>query len=211
MSNILGPTAGTILGWYTAADHMQRGNYGRAVVGSPIAGYTVFGDSAGTYQDESMGPAFLSGGTIVGANSARATIDEQFYRLTEAMGFTGFVTQQLAGGEGLFRDDLLASASDMTSFARKYHDMDMGDMMGIGEAMRRFRQVMTIENNWSDRLSDDIIDHDNRRYSALAWMLRARFLVNVDCWSESRGRPIKPGAIVAEVRARLERQGSRQS
>jgi 2-oxoglutarate/2-oxoacid ferredoxin oxidoreductase subunit alpha len=82
---------------------------------------------------------------------------------------------------------------------------------GIGEAMRRFRQVMTIENNWSDRLSDDIIDHDNRRYSALAWMLRARFLVNVDCWSESRGRPIKPGAIVAEVRARLERQGSRQS
>jgi 2-oxoglutarate/2-oxoacid ferredoxin oxidoreductase subunit alpha len=77
---------------------------------------------------------------------------------------------------------------------------------GIGEAMRRFRQVMTIENNWSDRLSDDIIDHDNRRYSALAWMLRARFLVNVDCWSESRGRPIKPGAIVAEVRARLEKQ-----
>ncbi len=31
MSNILGPTAGSILGWYTAADHMQRGNYAKAV------------------------------------------------------------------------------------------------------------------------------------------------------------------------------------
>jgi hypothetical protein len=34
-------------------------------------------------------------------------------------------------------------------------------------------------------------------------MLRARFLVDVDCWSESRGRPIKPGAICHELRARL--------
>jgi len=76
---------------------------------------------------------------------------------------------------------------------------------GIGEVMKRFRHVMTIENNWSDRLADDIIDHDNRRYSALAWMLRGRFLVDVDCWSESRGRPIKPGAICNEVRSRFEK------
>jgi 2-oxoglutarate ferredoxin oxidoreductase subunit alpha len=76
---------------------------------------------------------------------------------------------------------------------------------GIGEVMRRFKHVMTIENNWSDRLSDDIIDHDNRRYSALAWMLRGRFLIDVDCWSESRGRPIKPGAVFNEVRSRFEK------
>jgi 2-oxoglutarate ferredoxin oxidoreductase subunit alpha len=75
---------------------------------------------------------------------------------------------------------------------------------GIGEAMRRFRRVMTIENNWSDRLQDELIDADNRRYSALAMMLRARFLVDVDCWSESRGRPMKPGAICREVRSRLD-------
>lgn len=31
MGNILGPTAGTILGWYTAADHMARGDYSKAV------------------------------------------------------------------------------------------------------------------------------------------------------------------------------------
>jgi len=78
---------------------------------------------------------------------------------------------------------------------------------GIGEILRRFKSVMTIENNWSDRLSDDLIEHDNRRYSALAWMLRARHLVDVDCWSESRGRPIKPSAICTEVRARLEKIG----
>ena len=76
---------------------------------------------------------------------------------------------------------------------------------GIGEILRRFRRVMTIENNWSDQLSDDLIEHDNRRYSALAWMLRARHLVDVDCWSESRGRPIKPSAICSEARERLDK------
>jgi 2-oxoglutarate ferredoxin oxidoreductase subunit alpha len=82
---------------------------------------------------------------------------------------------------------------------------------GIGEILRRFRRVMTIENNWSDQMGDDIIDHDNRRYSALAWMLRARYLVDIDCWSESRGRPIKPAAICNEVRARLEKIGGTQA
>ena len=42
---------------------------------------------------------------------------------------------------------------------------------------------MTIESNWSDRPEDEIIDEDNRRYSALAMMLRSRYLVDVDCWS----------------------------
>jgi 2-oxoglutarate ferredoxin oxidoreductase subunit alpha len=82
---------------------------------------------------------------------------------------------------------------------------------GIGEILRRFRRVMTIENNWSDQMGDDIIDHDNRRYSALAWMLRARYLVDIDCWSESRGRPIKPAAICNEVHARLEKIGGTQA
>jgi 2-oxoglutarate/2-oxoacid ferredoxin oxidoreductase subunit alpha len=81
---------------------------------------------------------------------------------------------------------------------------------GIGEVMRRFRQVVAIENNWSDRPEDLLIDEDNRRYSALAMMLRSRFLVDVDCWSESRGRPIKPGSICRELRARLE-SGSEQA
>jgi 2-oxoglutarate ferredoxin oxidoreductase subunit alpha len=61
--------------------------------------------------------------------------------------------------------------------------------------MRGFARVMTIEGNWSDRPEDQIIDEDNRRYSALAILLRSRTLVDVDCWSEVRGQPIKPGTI----------------
>jgi len=74
---------------------------------------------------------------------------------------------------------------------------------GIREILKRFRRVMTVENCWSDSAQDAIINEDNRRYSALAMMLRARFLVDVDCWTESRGRPIMPGAICRAIRPRL--------
>jgi 2-oxoglutarate ferredoxin oxidoreductase subunit alpha len=66
---------------------------------------------------------------------------------------------------------------------------------GIKEAMAGFKKVMTIENNWCDRPEDELIDESNRRYSALAMMLRSRYLVDVDCWSQVRGQPIKPGAM----------------
>lgn len=74
---------------------------------------------------------------------------------------------------------------------------------GIREILRRFGKVMTVEGNWSDRTSDELIDGENRRYSALAMMLRARTLVDVDCWSEARGQPIKPGSVVSAILARL--------
>jgi len=80
---------------------------------------------------------------------------------------------------------------------------------GIKEIMRRFGQVMTIENNWSDRLEDELIDESNRRYSALAMMLRARYLVDIDCWSEVRGQPIKPGTIERVLRDKLKAKGRR--
>jgi 2-oxoglutarate ferredoxin oxidoreductase subunit alpha len=69
--------------------------------------------------------------------------------------------------------------------------------------MSRFKRVMTIETNWSDRPEDEIIDEDNRRYSALAMMLRSRYLVDVDCWTEVRGQPIRPGTIADVIRTRL--------
>ena len=74
---------------------------------------------------------------------------------------------------------------------------------GIGEILRGFRSVMTIEGNWADRLDDELIDAENRRYSALAMMLRSRYLVDVDCWSQSRGQPIKPSSVVEVLRAKL--------
>ena len=78
---------------------------------------------------------------------------------------------------------------------------------GINDVLKRFDRVMTVESNWSDFADDDLIDEDNQRFSELALMLRARYLVDVDCWSEVRGQPIKPGAIVRGIRERLQRKG----
>ena len=75
---------------------------------------------------------------------------------------------------------------------------------GIGEILKRFKQVLSIEGNWSDSTRDELIDEENRRYSALAMMLRSRYLVDIDCWSEARGQPIKPGNIVDVALAKLQ-------
>jgi 2-oxoglutarate ferredoxin oxidoreductase subunit alpha len=75
---------------------------------------------------------------------------------------------------------------------------------GIKEAMQRFHKVMTIESNWCDRPEDPVIDETNRRYSAVAMMLRARYLIDVDCWSEVKGQPIKPGTIYRVLHAKLQ-------
>jgi 2-oxoglutarate ferredoxin oxidoreductase subunit alpha len=66
---------------------------------------------------------------------------------------------------------------------------------GLKKIMQRFKKVITIEGNWSDDPKDEIIDESNRRYSALAMLLRSRYLIDVDCWTEVRGQPIKPNTI----------------
>ena len=75
---------------------------------------------------------------------------------------------------------------------------------GIGDVLRRFKKVLTVESNWSDSLDEPLIDEENRRYAALALLLRSRYLVDVDCWTEVRGRPIKPGSIRAALLRSLE-------
>jgi len=81
---------------------------------------------------------------------------------------------------------------------------------GIKEILQRFKQVLTVEGNWSDHPEDPLIDDSNRRYAALAMLLRSRYLVDVDCWTEVRGRSIKPGSICAELRKRLAREEFRR-
>jgi 2-oxoglutarate/2-oxoacid ferredoxin oxidoreductase subunit alpha len=75
---------------------------------------------------------------------------------------------------------------------------------GIAEVMARFKKVITVEANWSDRPEDLIIDETNRRYAAMAMMLRSRYLVDIDCWTEVRGQPIKPGTLCRVIRRKLE-------
>jgi 2-oxoglutarate ferredoxin oxidoreductase subunit alpha len=77
---------------------------------------------------------------------------------------------------------------------------------GIKEVMQRFKKVMTIEGNWCDRPQDEIIDESNRRYSALAMLLRSRYLIDVDCWSEVRGQSIKPGVVRRVISEKLKRK-----
>ena len=80
---------------------------------------------------------------------------------------------------------------------------------GIGEIFKQFRQVMTVEMSWSDKLDDASINVDNRRYSNLAWLLRARYLVDVDCWSEVKGQPLKPGVVKEVIRRKVKAEDSR--
>jgi len=74
---------------------------------------------------------------------------------------------------------------------------------GIQEMMAKFDKVMTVEIGWCDSFEDGVIDSDNRRYSNLAWLLRGRFLRDVDCWCEVKGQPIKPGTVEKVIRERL--------
>lgn len=74
---------------------------------------------------------------------------------------------------------------------------------GIKEILAGFKKVITIENNWCDDWADEMIDANNRRYSALAILLRSRYLVDIDCWSECRGTPLKPSSVRSVILERL--------
>ena len=75
---------------------------------------------------------------------------------------------------------------------------------GIKQVMQRFKQVITVETNWSDDLDSEIIDDDNRRFTNLAWLLRARYLIDIDCWSEVKGQSMKPVTIERLILERLQ-------
>ncbi len=77
---------------------------------------------------------------------------------------------------------------------------------GIKEIMQRFKKVITIEGNWSDDPNEEIIDESNRRYSALAMLLRSRYLIDVDCWTEVRGQAIKPNTIERVILEKLKQR-----
>ena len=74
---------------------------------------------------------------------------------------------------------------------------------GLAEIFARFRRVVTIEMNYSDRPGDPLIAAGSRRTGQLAQLLRERTLVDVDCWSVVEGQPIPPRAIVRELERRL--------
>lgn len=67
---------------------------------------------------------------------------------------------------------------------------------GLKPIMERFKKVITVEINYSDDTKHELINEENRRYSNLALLLRARYLLDIDNFSNVHGQPIKPGSVV---------------
>ncbi len=74
---------------------------------------------------------------------------------------------------------------------------------GLKDIFRRFKKVMTVEINYSDSPEDPMITPENRRYAQLAWILRAQTLVDVDCYSNVHGQPLRPGEILERIQKEL--------
>ena len=74
---------------------------------------------------------------------------------------------------------------------------------GLKELFGRFRKVMTVEINYSDKKGDPFVNEENRRRGQLSTLLRAATLVDVDCWTRVLGEPLRPGAIVRAIEENL--------
>lgn len=74
---------------------------------------------------------------------------------------------------------------------------------GLKEIFSKFKKVMTIEINYSDPKDHPQYDHDNRRYSQLAWLLRASTLVDIDCYSNVEGQPLTPKRILNVIKENI--------
>jgi 2-oxoglutarate ferredoxin oxidoreductase subunit alpha len=75
---------------------------------------------------------------------------------------------------------------------------------GLKEIFSKFKNVMTIEINYSDSIDNPQYTESSRRYSQLAWVLRARTLTDVDCYSNVEGQPLSPFRIYDVIRKKLE-------
>ena len=76
---------------------------------------------------------------------------------------------------------------------------------GLKEIFERFRKVMTIELNYSDRPDAPMTTQERRRYAQLALVLRSHTLMDVDCWSIVPGHPLSPGRIGTVIDESLEK------
>lgn len=76
---------------------------------------------------------------------------------------------------------------------------------GIKDILKKFKKVMTVEINYSDRLIPGLIEEEDRRYANLAWLLRARYLLDIDCWSVVYGQPLTPGEIEEAIREKYKK------
>ncbi len=74
---------------------------------------------------------------------------------------------------------------------------------GLPEIFARFKKVMTVEINYSDKKGDPFVDEYNRRRGQLSILLRSATLVDVDCWTRVLGEPLRPAQIVQAIKKNM--------
>lgn len=74
---------------------------------------------------------------------------------------------------------------------------------GLDEIFKRFKKVMTVEINYSDKKDDPLIDDYNRRRGQMSILLRSATLVDVDCWTRVLGEPLRPGKILQAIKENM--------
>ncbi|MBN2797721.1 MAG: 2-oxoacid:acceptor oxidoreductase subunit alpha [Deltaproteobacteria bacterium] len=74
---------------------------------------------------------------------------------------------------------------------------------GLKEMFKKFKQVITVEINYSDPAPGGNFTEENRRRAQLAQLLREQTLMDIDSWSNVHGQPIRPGLIYNEIVRRL--------
>jgi len=76
---------------------------------------------------------------------------------------------------------------------------------GLKSILKNFKKVATLEINYSDSLDDELINEGNRRYGDLAWLLRAKYLVDVDSWTSTDAAIFKAKSIEKMIRDRMKK------
>ncbi len=74
---------------------------------------------------------------------------------------------------------------------------------GLKEIFAGFKQVITVEINYSDPVDAPLVTDQGRRYSQLAQLLRSQTLVDIDCWSNVHGQPLSPVRIYRKIVEKL--------
>ena len=142
------PFFGAILGKYVGGAYNALHPLG---TNDPISPNVGDGGAVGTSEAPSPGGVGVPGAGVAGEyaadamvegtgeHHARAALDETFYNTTQALGMSGFLLRETAGGKGIFRDERVRSADDIDDVGRAFHDMQLGDLLGAGEAARRIQ------------------------------------------------------------------------
>ena len=74
---------------------------------------------------------------------------------------------------------------------------------GLKAIFERYEQVVTVEINYSDSVNAPLLPGEPRRYAQLATVLRAHTLMDIDCFSNVYGQPLRPGQVHDEILRRL--------